>query len=350
MAKTARYVMQIDANGSPAVSELGRVESAVADVDEGVAGIGETAGGLEGQFGGISDELGNIAGGVGIGAVAAGLKNVLDQAAQVADEAIVLSEFMGISAEDAQKLNIAFGEIGLEADEVLALMDTVVQRLEESPELADELGVALGPDGVLDPMEAISAAIRGWEDDILTPTQKIELFGEEGVRQIGLMIASGKSLEEILDGINPAEIYTEEELARAREYQELMADIERIWQAIVLNLGGEAFRRISEYVKQVEQLRDFVLEVAGAFGLVESEASDAGVKVVDIRDTVREIPSEIPISVPVTTRWVNGLPPGYSYPARPSTTVNQTIVLGRAATAADVAAATARWTHANGAG
>ena len=171
-----RLVVTIDANGDPAIGALGKVETAADGVDDAVDGIGDTAGELGGSFGGLQDTLGSLAGPLGAAGIATGLFAAIEQAADLAIEAGSLAEFLGLSVEDASRLNSVFGDVGVEADGVIGIMDNLVTRLAETPELAEKLGIALGPDGVLDPVQAVKTSIDAW--DFLTPTEKIELFGE----------------------------------------------------------------------------------------------------------------------------------------------------------------------------
>ena len=310
----------------------------------------------------MRDSFAEVAGPLGVGAVIGGLNKALSDAADISAEASILAGFLNISVEEASGLQAVFSDFGLDREGFLGAMEQFVTKLAETPELADELGVALGPDGVLDPVEAIKAAIDKW--DLLTPTEKVELFGEEGVRSVERIIASGKDLETLIEDLPEARIITPEEQQRIENYTDAVRDLKALYEQIVIVIAQDLGPAIGALTSPLDTAKGIVSDVADGitdWG-VEADRSfnpilnvfdlfaDAKEEVEDLGDEINGLVSStkvVPVEVEVRTNWVNGLPPGFSFPARP-TTNNVTINLGRAATAADVAAASGRYLHQNG--
>ena len=94
------------------------------------------------------------------------------------------------------------GDVGIEANDLTDIALQVTGALEDNPALAKALGLEVGK--AIDPVEALRVVFVTW--GFIDATTRAQLFGEDGVRPLGRLAAEGKSLEEILAGIEPTRI------------------------------------------------------------------------------------------------------------------------------------------------
>lgn len=248
---TKTYIT-IDANGRPAKGELERLERSVNDLDDAVEDVGDPSklDGLKAGVGGLVDSLGVAAGPAGAAGVAAALGAAAVSAANAAEESAVVETTLETTAEDASRLIAVFEDVGIEANDLIDIGLSVNDGLQDSEELAARLGVRLGED--LSPAEALKAAIDSW--DLLTPTERAQLFGEEGVRQVGKIAASGEELDDLLSGVSELRIYTDEEQQAAIDFNRTVAELKGVVQGLVNQVGGDlvdAFNDVNDVVEKV---------------------------------------------------------------------------------------------------
>jgi hypothetical protein len=242
MAKLDTFV-KIDVNGQAAVAELGQIEKAAKDVDSQVESIGgDGMAELSGSTDALMGKVGALAGPAGVGAVGAALFAAADQAANVAIEAGTMSEALGISVEEASKINAAFSDVGLEMGDTVDIALQIGSAVEDDAALAETLGLKVGE--AVTPVAALKAGIDRW--DFLTPTQRAKAFGEEGVRQISRLIAEGKTLDEILASVEGTRVMTEDDVNQAIAFKETVADVMGLWQSMVITVGQEVMGAVED--------------------------------------------------------------------------------------------------------
>lgn len=242
MARPIRTVVIIDADGKPATVEISKLQKATKDLDsdvgkasKGFGAMGDAAGNIPGPVGEIANALSGPAGVVGgIGAAVGGLVAMANQFADTAIEAQTLAEATNSTVEEASQLLAGVKQFGLEYNDVTDIALQVTGALEGNVVLMEKLG--LTAEQAENPMENIKAAIDAW--DLLTATERAQAFGEEGVRQIARIIASGESLDEILAGVSDAQVLSPEDVERANELKETTADLKELWDDVVINVGG----------------------------------------------------------------------------------------------------------------
>ena len=258
MAKLDTYI-NIDVNGTAAVTSLGKVENAVKGVDSEVdktdqsltdMGSGDQMSGLDVAFEGLKTKLGAMAGPAGAGALVAGLWSAGQQFADTAIEASTLATALDTSVEMASALNAAFGDVGIEMNDIADIALQITGAIQDDADLAAALGVKVGT--VLEPVEALRVGIDRW--DFLSATQRSKAFGEEGIRQISRMISEGETFEEIINGVNPVRIIDEREAEKAREFQRTVSDVKGIWEAMVITVGQEVVGAINDATTAAEFL------------------------------------------------------------------------------------------------
>ena len=214
----------------------------------------------------IGDMYGNFkkAGGPAI-AVGAALFAAADAAADTALEADVLATALETDVETAGRMAVAFGKVGIEANDITDIALQIGGALTTDEELAARLGLTI--EEAQDPVEALSAGIDGWK--FLTAQERAAAFGEEGVRQISAMIASGKNFEEILADVEGTQILNEADVESAREMKEALADLKGQFDGAVLTVGQEFIPVLIDATDQLDALLSLDLQSFGA-GVLEN--------------------------------------------------------------------------------
>ena len=238
-----------------AEKEVGGIASAFDDLGNAIPGpageISDVISDLSG--GGIAGAAGAVAG------IGAAFVYAATEAVEAAKQAETIAAALDTSVEDASRMGLAFEQIGEDADVVVELALTVGEALEDDAELAEQLGINLEESS--GPAEQLGRAINNW--DLLTPTQRIKVFGEEGVLQISRLIRQGKSWEEILASFSDGQVIDDAEAARARELEATIQDLKGVWDSIVLTVGQEVVDAVNGVTGAVELLGGALDAVVG---------------------------------------------------------------------------------------
>lgn len=175
-----------------------------------------------------------------IGGAVVGTKLLADSFSNAAIEAGILAQQSGASVDYSSRLLAVWRDSGLELGDLLDIMFNLNDRLRESPELADELGVNM-EDGK-DLAERFVEVVGILQDDIDDVGRKAQLssqlFGEEGTRQVGRIQLTIDDLAEAIENLPSARVITDQDLEDAKEYEANMREIRGHWDAIKLTAGN----------------------------------------------------------------------------------------------------------------
>ena len=191
---------------------------------DGTAATGEIDG-LQGSVGGLDSKLK----GLGVAGLAAGVLVAVDNVATLQNEIGNTANLLDLSAEDASRLTGALAKVGVEAEDVAVFALDIAAGFEDSDEILERLGVTAGD--VATPLDAVKVAIDNW--DLLTPVERIELFGEEAALALGKLATGGQTATDILNDIPEARVYTQEQIDQSAEYVANMRDAKLAAEGIV---------------------------------------------------------------------------------------------------------------------
>lgn len=204
-----KVTVSVDADDN-ASRILDRIETQLRDLDGRTSSVrADAAGGSAG--GGLSG--GSVAAGGIAGAIAASVIG----ADQLAIKTQTVADLTGSTLEDASKLVGTWTQAGFEVEDLLDIILNVNQVMRDNPELADQLGVKIGSNTTLietflQAVQGVSTAYDNAGDRAAAASQ---LFGEEGVRQVGAVQTQvgdlAKAVEEMPALVDP------EDVERARE-------------------------------------------------------------------------------------------------------------------------------------
>jgi hypothetical protein len=227
-------VFTIDADGKPAAREINLLTGEVEDLDDAASQVAfdeaeQSAGVLGGALGKVQEVLSGPAGvAAGAAAVGAFLVKAVGDAIELGKEAELTAAKLDLDVEAASRLNTVFTNAGFEAEVVAEVAVDIGDALAEDAELAARLGVEAGQ--TLGVMDAMSAAIDGW--DLLTPAERIAVFGDEGVKAVAAIRRQGGSLEDQMNAIADINVIDGDEAADLKDVEMAMKTLSNVWAGV----------------------------------------------------------------------------------------------------------------------
>ncbi len=189
---------------------LDRIETQLRELD------GRTATARADATGGTGG--GGISGGqVAAGGIAGALVASVLSADQLAIKTQTVADLTGATLEDASKLVGTWTQAGFEVEDLLDIILNVNQVMRDNPDLAAELGVKIGENTTLIQtfLQAVTGVSTAYDNAGDRAAAASQLFGEEGVRQVGAVQTQVGDLTKAIEAM-PA-LVDPEDVERARE-------------------------------------------------------------------------------------------------------------------------------------
>lgn len=171
-------------------------------------------------------DIKSLAGGLAAGAGVGGLVALASSAADAALSAQTLAELTGTSLENASRLQTVFKNTAdVDANDLLDIILQMNDKLISNPELVEQIGVKFdaakpSADTFVEVIEALNASQLSQNEKVVLMG---ELFGDEGVRQVGKVITIVGDLSDAIDDVPQAQLIDADDVARAREFKEQWA-------------------------------------------------------------------------------------------------------------------------------
>lgn len=215
-------------------TELRQLDGDSADVR---VNVHDPSAGTDGS-GGILSLLNSRYGAAGIGAaLAAGLASGVEQAHKLTGEVATTADLTNSTLDTASRLVSVWNGAGLEVSDLLDIVLNVNSVLATTPELAAQLKIKPGNDLLvtfLDTVEAINTQLGEGSDKAQVMSQ---LFGEEGVRQVGALTTAVGDLKTAVDDVPEANTIDEQDVERWRKANENIKELKQHWQELALFLS-----------------------------------------------------------------------------------------------------------------
>ena len=197
--------------------------------------LADAAGSLPGPLGDAAGLVGQLGAAGGVGALAAGMFAAADAAADMAIEAKTTADLTGSTVEEASKLQNLWSRTGADVNDLNDVLLQMNGALAQSPELAKQIGVNL------DDGKNITQRFVELTDKLasgqLTAVEASQLFGEEGVRQVGKLRTMYGGLSDDLENM-PAPV-DDEDVAQAIEMKKAVDQLKNTLTATVGIVGKE---------------------------------------------------------------------------------------------------------------
>ena len=211
-------------------------------VNNAEGGMGKFKAGSKVAFDAVKANAGTlaVAGAVAFGTFA---KTAITAFQDVALEAGKFADATGLAVEDASRYLEVAGDLSIPVDAVEGAIGRLNKTIGADPDKVRNLGVDLVylKDGSLD----VNATFLNTIDrlkKIKDPAEKARVAAQllgKGWQSMSELIEMGADdLKASLDSVSGAQVISEEELAKAKEYRDTMQELGDIWNSFVINAGG----------------------------------------------------------------------------------------------------------------
>lgn len=252
MADREKLEVQVTTQGADkAASELDKVNRKADELDNKKVGL----------------NLGDIAGPAGVAGVALALGGVVDHMADAAVQADNLANLTGDSVEQASRLNAVWKQSGADAKD---LQDVLLQMngvLSTNADIAKQLGVNLEDGATIGQrFEQVAAALDRIPDAAHRSQIASQVFGEEGVRQYNALRGSVDDLSQALEDVPEGSVFTEEDVAHAREMKAELVELKANAQALANTLGKAVIPIVNDVADAIRGWFDAIGDSGAALG------------------------------------------------------------------------------------
>jgi hypothetical protein len=149
----------------------------------------------------------------------------------------------GLSVENASRWTEVGGDIGIGADSIQGAIGKMNRTLGTTPELFKELGVdVVSTDSGLTDVNATFLKVIDRLKAIKDPAERARVAAQllgKGWQEMAQFINIGsEELQASLDSVSGAQVISDEELRKAKEYRDTMDELGDIWSGFVTEAGG----------------------------------------------------------------------------------------------------------------
>jgi hypothetical protein len=149
----------------------------------------------------------------------------------------------GLAVEDASRYIEVAGDLSIPVDAVEGAIGRLNRTIGADPDKVRDLGVDLVylNDGSLDVNATLLKTIeriKGIKDPAEKARVATQLLGKGWQSMSELIEMGADDLKASLDSVSSAQVISEEELAKAKEYRDTVQELGDIWNAFVINAGG----------------------------------------------------------------------------------------------------------------
>lgn len=262
---TDRIAVIIDATSSGAVQELDKLQREAKKTDTAFDTLGKKFG-----VAGSTIKAGLAAGAAAL--VGTGLVSFLNDSVEAfgdgAKAAGELATATGGTVDEVSRLQAALKGAGIEADASAGLLTKFTTQAGKQSDLLDELGVSLktGADGSADYADAMVQAVDAIVkigDASKRNQALVDLFGKKGAQAFQELADSGISLSESMRLVNQYQVFTAEDVARAKAYDDAMDTLDASVQGLQFTLGRLLIPVIAAGAEAFTSLLDAAMAIPG---------------------------------------------------------------------------------------
>ena len=157
----------------------------------------------------------------------------------------------GLAVEDASRYLEVAGDLSIPVDAVEGAIGRLNKTIGADPDKVRNLGVDLVylNDGSLDVNATFLKTIeriKGIKDPADKARVAAQLLGKGWQSMAELIEMGSDDLKASLDSVSSAQVISEEELGKAKEYRDTVQDLGDIWNAFVINAGGVFIDMVSD--------------------------------------------------------------------------------------------------------
>jgi hypothetical protein len=183
-----------------------------------------------------------------------------------------LRDALGVTAEEASKLQEVAGDLGIGVDTLESAIGKMNRAAAQTPEAFAAIGAEIqrNADGTINVTETfleVVDALNAIPDASQRAAAAQKIFGR-GWQDVAELVAMGaEELRAALDSVEGGKIIDDAEIARAREFRETIDDLKGAWESFVNTAGGAlvtVFNGVEKVHQGVEEFEDSVERAMGA--------------------------------------------------------------------------------------
>jgi hypothetical protein len=228
-----------DSGIKAAKAAFGNFKTAVGDAE---GGMGKFKAGSKVALDAVKANAGNlaIAGAAAFGTFAT---KAITAFQDIAIGAGKFADATGLSVEDASRYLEVAGDLSIPVDAVEGAIGRLNKTIGADPDKVRNLGVDIEylNDGSLDVNETFLNTIDRLKK-IKDPAEKArvatQLLGKGWQSMAELIEMGADDLKASLDSVSSAQVISDEELAKAKEYRDTVQELGDLWNSFVINAGG----------------------------------------------------------------------------------------------------------------
>lgn len=228
-----------DSGIKAAKAAFGNFKTAVADAE---GGMGKFKAGSKVALDAVKANAGNLAlaGAAAFGTFATKAITAFQDIALASGK---FADATGLSVEDASRYLEVAGDLSIPVDAVEGAIGRLNKTIGADPDKVRNLGVDLVylKDGSLDVNATFLKTIeriKGIKDPADKARVAAQLLGKGWQSMAELIEMGADDLKASLDSVSSAQVISDEELAKAKEYRETVQELGDIWNSFVINAGG----------------------------------------------------------------------------------------------------------------
>ena len=158
----------------------------------------------------------------------------------------------GLSVEEASRFIEVGGDLGIEAETIREAIGKMNKTLGASPELFKQLGVdVVRTDSGLVDVNAtflnVIDRLNKIKDPALRAQTATQLLGEGWLKLAEFINLGSDEIERSLNAVSGAQVISDEELKKAKEYRDTMDDLGDLWSGFVTDAGGVFVAMVNDF-------------------------------------------------------------------------------------------------------
>ena len=155
----------------------------------------------------------------------------------------LFADATGLAVEDASRYMEVAGDLGISVDTVKNAIGRLNKTIGADPDKVRKLGVDMVylNDGSLDVNETFINTIeriKGIKDPAEKATVAAQLLGKGWQGMAELINLGSEELRKSLDSVADAQVISDKELAKAKEFRDTMDELGDMWNGFVIEAGG----------------------------------------------------------------------------------------------------------------
>lgn len=293
MARKRELKVEISGDSTGAQKALGDVDEKAGKSQGRLGQLGDKVNGFfdrvglggsksSAAIGGVSDALGGSVGAAGaaaaaVGALGAVVANGIGDFVDLADEVRNFKQLSGATAEESSRFVAVMDDLGVSSESGANAMFKLGRNVGPNAEALQAMGVqiAKNADGTVNLTETtlnVADAFTRTRDPAKRAELVMQAFGKSGADLVPILEMGRKGLDDFFEGAdNNFQLLSDEDLAKAREYQLAMDALGDATSGLSREIGSSAAPAVSDFANAIANLitvADNALGSVGGLGTV----------------------------------------------------------------------------------